>query len=117
METLLWLLWWVIVAYVASDWMIQPRWIAESKGKFRLVMLVHCIWWTGAIAAVLAIFGEVHFWEIGFLLIGHFMIDQWKAKKWDNKATCKEMPIEKFMKYVYIDQALHLIQLIVVVIL
>lgn len=115
MEILCWLLWWVFVAHILADWPLQGPWIAENKGKYWIVMLAHCIAWTGFVCMPLSAFYVLVWWKIPFLLIGHYIIDTWKAKKWENKA--EEVTTEEFMKYVYIDQFLHLIQLAVVCLL
>lgn len=118
MNTDIWLLFWfLLVAHLFSDWFVQPEWIAHGKGKFPLLMCVHCLWWVGALSIPLFFYAKLHVWKLVFLFVGHWIIDIWKAKKYDKLVVEEKMPLEKFVNYVYVDQALHIAQMAVVVIL
>jgi len=104
------LLWWLIVAHCIADWACQGDLIIQKKGKYAVVMLVHCIAWAGVVSIPLALAGMMAPWKVPFLVFGHFVMDQWKCYKWAKWKGTEE----QFMKYVYIDQVWHLIQLLIV---
>ena len=102
---------WLIFAHVAGDWVCQNRWMAENKGKYWIVMLAHCIIWTGCICIALQHFSKLAWWDVPFLLIGHYLIDSWKCWVYSKRPFCQQPTA----KHLYIDQVLHLLQLAVVV--
>ena len=97
---------WLIFAHVIGDIALQSDWQAQNKGKYWIVMLWHSLIWTGCICFTLNMFlGRwVNVYEILFLLVGHYICDLWKCR------TAKTFP----SWHLYVDQAWHLIQCIIV---
>ena len=83
-----------MVAHVLADFCWQGSWVAENKGKYRIVMLAHCIAWAGVLCVPLAIFNVLVWKQVLFLFSGHYMIEQWKAEKFlDKEPTDKQTRI------------------------
>ena len=89
-----------------GDYVLQNDFLAKNKGDNEFLLAVHCYLWTSIICAGLLLLGKFTIASSVFLFIGHFIIDRKKAKRKDkSKALTTDL---------YIDQALHLIQLIMV---
>lgn len=93
---------WLFFAHYFGDIAFQSSWQAENKGKLWYVMLSHCMIWTGCICIALEYLGIFSLWKVVFLLLGHWLMDIWKCKK------------PKAWKYIYPDQAWHIVQCIAV---
>ena len=104
----------LIFAHVFADWSLQGSWMSENKGKYWIVMLAHCVVWTGCICLALDFLSTSRellvWWDIPILLIPHYLIDSWKCRVYAKKPFCQQSSA----KHLYIDQALHLLQLAVV---
>ncbi len=96
---------WLIFAHFISDIALQSEGQAKNKGKYWYVMLAHCMIWTGVICAVLQYLQMLTLWKFLFLVVGHFACDSWKAR-------IPKTP--KNWKWIYPDQAIHFLQLLVV---
>ena len=96
---------WLILAHFIGDIGLQNSWQAENKGRLWYVMLSHCMIWAAMISIALEHIGIFSIGKVIFLVLGHFLIDTWKS----------QIPrtLENW-KYIYPDQGLHLVQLIVV---
>ena len=97
-----------VVAHNYGDVAFQKPEIAHNKAKHWYLMLTHVMCWTGAIALVLFYFGLFEWWKIAVLIGGHFVIDSWKSR-------VPKTPENWNM--IYVDQGLHMIQLLVVFLL
>jgi Protein of unknown function (DUF3307) len=95
------------IAHYIGDYPLQGDFLANFKGKLDYVLFCHALIWTGCVCAVLGYFGVFAWWKAVFLLIGHFAIDRWKARKTDKTHS--------LTKDLWIDQALHLGQIALVV--
>jgi len=96
----------LLTAHAIADYGIQSAWVAEHKGKFLYIMLVHCMIWTGLVCIALQYIGILALWKFLFLFIGHFLMDNFKWKFIKNPGENK--------KWTYIDQGWHMIQLAIV---
>jgi len=97
-----------IVAHYIADYPLQGAFLSEMKGKLDYILFCHVIIWTGCVCAVLGYFGIFAWWKVAFLSVGHFIIDRWKARKSDK--------INALKKDLWIDQFLHFIQIVIVVV-
>ena len=101
---------WLLFAHFIGDWAIQPEWIATNKGKYWFVMLSHCIIWTACVCIGLEYIGCYALWKVLFLISGHYLVDLWKCKLYEKIPFCQQ----KTYKHLYIDQLIHIIQVIFV---
>lgn len=96
---------WLVFAHFIGDITLQTEWQAKNKGKHWYIMLVHCMIWTALICMALEYLQMLTFPKFLFLLAGHFACDSWKAK----------IPkTSENWKWIYPDQAIHFLQLVVV---
>jgi len=113
MEDKLILLIFLFGAHLIGDVMARPPIINRCKAKSNLVMIFHCYLWAITVSIPLFVFNIFTIEKFIFLFIGHFVIDKLKAfvdpdHDWmvgDNVNT---------NKYIFIDQGLHFIQLLIV---
>lgn len=99
------MIYWLLTAHFIFDAALQPDWMLKAKKYNWYVMAEHCAIWTGGIALILAMYGAFAWWKIVFLFSGHFLIDMWKIKT---------APTALSMKYLLVDQLLHLFQILIV---
>ena len=98
----------LIVAHCIGDFPMQGDFLANFKSRNDYILFVHSVIWTGCVCAVLGYFGLFEWWKIETLLFGHFIIDRWKARKEDkSRALTRDL---------WIDQALHVGQLLIVLV-
>ena len=97
---------WLLFAHYIGDIALQNKWQSENKGKFWYAMFSHCMVWTAVICFGLQFLGIFAFWKVLFLLFGHWAADYWKSRK--------TIRTPKDWKYLYIDQAWHIFQLLMV---
>ena len=81
---------------------MQPTWLIKNKKKHAFAVYEHAFVWAGLITIALFCFGEYALWKFLFLLIGHFLIDFIKYRYFKN------------YQWVYLDQGLHYLQIIIV---
>lgn len=91
-----------------GDMALQSDWQAQNKGKYWYVMFSHAMIWTGVLCFILLLFNIFAIWKVIFLLLGHVIMDTWKITK-------PKTP--EAWWYIYPDQAWHLIQCVIVVII
>jgi len=96
---------WLLFAHYIGDTALQSRWQADNKAKSWYVLLCHCMIWAGLVCVALEYIGILVLWKAVFLIGGHFVIDTWKCSKPKSLEN-------KWMMYV--DQASHLVQLVIV---
>ena len=94
---------WLIFAHCIGDWPLQNDFMADNKGSRFIVMLAHCVIWTGCISVAMEYMGIGCWQKVIFLYIGHLVCDCWKVsttyKKW---------------WHVWVDQEWHMIQCLIV---
>lgn len=99
----------LLILYVVNlilDYPLQGTFLAEYKAKNNYILFVHCSIWALGLSVVLIPLGLFAWWKVVMLLIGHICIDYWKCrglyKKWNIKDWTS----------LYIDQALHVVQVL-----
>ena len=95
----------LIWVHLIADFILQDDFQAQNKGKNWFIMFVHAAIWTGAICIAIWFMGLFAWWKLIMLLVGHYLIDTWKAQKVD-KTYALTLDL-------WLDQALHFIQLII----
>jgi len=89
----------LICAHFIADWGIWNSWMAANKGKYWIVMLAHCLIYTGVCCATFYFIGITPIAaNAAILLITHYIIDQWKCN------STKLFP----SWHLYVDQAAHI---------
>ena len=111
-----------IILYFANlvlDYPLQGTFLAEYKQKNNYILFVHCAIWALGISIVLLPLGLFAWWKVIMLLVGHFVIDYWKCrglyKKKLPETSIPRIPSEptkEDLRALYIDQGLHIIQII-----
>ena len=99
-----------LILYVCNlilDYPLQGTFLAEYKSKSNYILFVHCAIWSLGLSIILIPLGLFAWWKVVMLLVGHYVIDYWKCrgiyKKWNIKDWTS----------LYIDQSLHIVQLII----
>jgi hypothetical protein len=107
----------ILTAHYVADWGLQNQFMADNKGKFWIVMFSHCMLWAGVLSVCLISLELFEWWKFFFLFIFHYVIDAWKMK--GIKAYCSQDPSQTKhnLMLLYIDQFLHFVQCLIVVIL
>jgi len=90
--------------HFVADYPLQGEFLAKFKGSYDYLLFCHAVIWAGTISAGLVYLGLFAYWKVAMLLIGHFIIDMWKAQKPDK--------VNALTKDLWIDQALHMVQII-----
>lgn len=98
----------LIFAHFIGDWGLQSEWMAENKRRSRLVLFAHCMIWTGCIVIMMDL---VHIyglcWKALFLSGWHMLIDGWKCQR--------DLRDKNELGWaLYLDQVLHIAQVIIV---
>jgi len=105
---------WVIFAHVVGDWGLQNPWVAENKGKYWMVMIAHCMVWTGCVGLALVAlrintsWNFSAYWKGAFLFFGHMLMDKIKCEVVHVFSDRRQRGL------LYIDQAFHILQCYVV---
>lgn len=100
---MIWTILLLIGAHCIADYPLQGEFLANFKGKFDYLLLMHSIIWGTVIAITLKYLGLYADWKFIFLIAGHFIIDRWKARKEDKT--------DALTWDLWIDQLLHALQL------
>ena len=89
----------VLFAHYLADYVFQSDYLQSTKGKIVYNLFVHCVLYTGVTTTFLYILNPNTnmLYNIPVIQISHMAIDMWK---------CTKPPI---MKYLYIDQLLHIL--------
>ena len=98
-----------IILYFANlvlDYPLQGTFLAEYKQKNNYILFVHCAIWALGISIVLLPLGLFAWWKVVMLLVGHYLIDYWKCRGLYKRWNIKDW------NSLYIDQALHVIQVL-----
>lgn len=102
------LLFWTILAHLLYDFHWQGDFIATYKGKKPFILCVHCLTWTMLICLPLLYYGAFVWWKAVFLFLTHALSDNWKSKLPRN---------DEFFWSIYVDQLIHFITILIVVLL
>lgn len=100
----------LIFAHFIADWALQSDWVAKNKSEYSIVMMAHCMVWTGVMCFTLKQLGMYAPWKPAMLFGIHYVMDSVKCDYYKN------WPFEKYkdMRPVYIDQIVHIIQCVAV---
>ena len=90
----------LICAHYFADYVLQSDYLANTKKDSWYNLFAHCIIYTGATMVVFKILGVFNIIKALIMLVSHIIIDKWK---------CTKPPK---LKYLYIDQSLHLLIII-----
>jgi hypothetical protein len=123
-----------IILYFSNlvlDYPLQGSFLAEWKQKNNYILFVHCAIWALGLSIVLLPLGLFAWWKVVMLLVGHYVIDYWKCrrlyKKWPlskrtsriieydgsaKRITDERVPYISDIQSLYIDQFLHVIQIL-----
>jgi hypothetical protein len=96
----------LLTIHCLADYPLQGDFLANMKGKNKFLLIIHCFIWAGMIYGAANFLGITQnpSWFV-FLFMGHYLIDLWKCNRTDKtKALTTDL---------YIDQAGHLFQIIV----
>ena len=97
---------WLVFCHTLADAALQTERMALCKGIVLRYMLSHCVIYTGVVSLGLIAFGNFAIWKALLLFASHFLIDTFLHSKND---------IKKIGYIGWVDQALHLLVLGVVV--
>ena len=103
----------LIFGHFIADWAMQNDFVAQNKGRVWLIMLAHCMVWTGVICFLLAYMGIFTYWKFLFLLGGHWVADKYKTDHNLNEDQRAEA-YDWNMRLLYGDQWWHIIQIVIV---
>ena len=73
---------WLLVAHLIGDYVLQTDWMAQEKTKGVLPALVHAVVYT---VPFIFIFGDI-FEPLLLIAITHFIIDRWRLARYVNWA-------------------------------
>lgn len=99
----------LLILYVANlilDYPLQGTFLAEYKAKNNYILFVHCAIWAFGLSVVLMPLGLFAWWKVIMLFVGHIVIDYWKCRGLYKKWKIKDWTS------LYIDQFLHIIQVL-----
>jgi len=100
----------MLTLHLIADYPLQGDFLAKIKGSNLFLMVVHSFMWAGIISIGLMYFNKLNGGFAEYIVLGfvHLLIDTWKCYRKDKtKALTTDL---------YIDQFLHLLQIIVSVI-
>ena len=111
-----------LLAHFISDFSLQSDFLAKYKGKSSYVMFVHCFIWAGCVSLALEACGLFSIPKFIFLLGGHWLCDHIKCvlvEDWDNALARTLLAPRRHMLNcklaLCVDQAWHMLQLMIVV--
>ena len=93
----------LLLVHLLYDFHWQGAFIADNKGKYFFLLVVHALTWALLLGFVLYFTGYLSWWQIPMLYVSHLVIDNWKAKQPKTPET---------FNLIYVDQALHLVTII-----
>jgi hypothetical protein len=104
----------VVFAHYIADWALQTEFVARNKGKYGYIMFSHSMVWTGVICFVLNYYNAYSLWKLVFLLVGHMWMDQYKMDRVKEDCSASRETEKHNLRLLYIDQAWHFVQCVVV---
>lgn len=100
----------LVVAHLILDYPLQGEFLAHKKRDYLFLLLVHAFMWGLGIGAVLTYFGIYSEWHAYWLVGGHAVMD-WIKCRWPRGDRWYNDPLALPL---WVDQAFHLFQLVVV---
>jgi len=102
------LLWFMIVAHCLSDMCWQSSFVSGRKGQKLVILFFHALCVTGAISIPMYILSDPLEYmlpiSIVYLIFTHVVVDHWKSNSPRD---------DEHFYYIYIDQLLHLMCIII----
>jgi len=95
----------LIWCHYLGDFPLQGDFLSSQKTNYKYILFVHGVIWTGTVCAGLIYIGLFAWWKVIFLLLGHCLVDNWKCQH----PKTKELGMRHLL---WIDQLLHIIQII-----
>lgn len=95
----------LIFLHHLGDVAFQPSWLITNKKSRAFAIYEHAFVWAGVVSLGLYMIGEFEIWKFVFLIIAHWLIDFIKYQK---------VPHPENYNWIYPDQALHYLQVIIV---
>lgn len=92
-----------LTLHCLADYPLQGEFLANVKATNTFLLAVHCAIWAGLIWAGFRYLGFNSQYIFPYLFAGHFAIDLWKCTRQDKTKA--------LTTYLYIDQALHAVQI------
>ena len=109
-------------ANLVLDYPLQGEFLAKYKQENNYALFVHSAIWGLGISIALIFIGLFAWWKVLMLVAGHYIIDYWKCrgiyKKWPKKTITGNVmgsaiiPIIGDLGAYYIDQFLHVVQIL-----
>ena len=100
---------WLLLIHLIYDWHLQGEFVWTFKSRLITVLGVHCLTWAMLMSIPLFYFNAFLPWMFSWLLGTHFVIDYWKCRVLHPEDRLTE-------KYLLIDQLLHVISVVIVLI-
>jgi hypothetical protein len=103
----------LVFAHLLADYPLQGDFLANMKGKNKLVLITHAGIWTGCIATAGYLIGyNVGFLDIALLFVVHTVADHLKAtgKLWYKN-------LDALKEGLFIDQSIHLMQIAIFILM
>ena len=100
----LFMLFWL---HYVGDFPLQGSFLGVEKSNYDYLLFVHCLIWTGTVCIGLEYFNMFEWWKLYFLFAGHFVVDRWKCRHPDRNER-------GLTKLLWVDQALHALQILIV---
>lgn len=101
---------WLLAAHHVADVWGQPSWLIEAKKSHLWAIFEHVMIYAGVLSATLLWLDRFRPWMFAWFLIGHFVIDGFFYR-----ILPRLRGEEKQYWYVYPDQALHYLQILLIV--
>lgn len=95
----------LVYAHHMGDMVFQTSFMAKKKKESILAMLGHIVIYTGTVTMALLFLSMYAWWKPILLFFGHLLVDMWKSR------IPKD---EKHWNHLYYDQAMHLIQILII---
>ena len=94
----------LLLLHLLYDFHWQGDFIASNKGGYPFLLIIHALTWALLLGVVL-IWDGIGWWQLPFLFVTHVATDYWK---------CKQKRFAPLGSALWIDQAVHLVTIIIV---
>lgn len=96
----------LVTAHMVGDYVFQNDFLANCKGKYKFILFVHSWLWSACVWIACSINNiNISLYQFIFLVVVHMIIDKWKCNRVEHKLTY----------YLWVDQALHMLQIIALI--
>ncbi len=95
----------LILAHLVGDFVMQTDFMAKMKGQNNFILLVHVTTWTLVCSVTLDLLHLFQWWHLPWLLGTHILMDWIK---------CHKMPAKDGLGWcLWVDQSVHVVSLLV----